>query len=94
MPPKPRPVRKVSSTTPKDAPGAHAPPKDTTNPSTSMPPPPDPVPPLGILEGEATALSACLQVRVQCNYALVTHRLSMSRAECGGQDRPDLLLLR
>ncbi|KAI0367505.1 hypothetical protein BV20DRAFT_556921 [Pilatotrama ljubarskyi] len=60
MPPKPRPVRKSSSTTSKDAGGMPAA-KDAPAPSTSMPPPPDPVPPLGILEGEITALSSCLQ---------------------------------
>ncbi|KAI8983347.1 hypothetical protein BD414DRAFT_463357 [Trametes punicea] len=62
MPPKPRPiVRKLSSTS-KDVGGTPAA-KDASqaNPSTSMPPPPDPVLPLGILEGEITALSSCLK---------------------------------
>ncbi|KAI0358934.1 hypothetical protein OH77DRAFT_1502123 [Trametes cingulata] len=63
MAPKPRPIRKSSSTTSKDATGTPAA-KDAPTPSTSMPPPPDPVQPLGILEGEITALSSCLQSAV------------------------------
>ncbi|KAI0325631.1 hypothetical protein GY45DRAFT_1311837 [Cubamyces sp. BRFM 1775] len=60
MAPKPRPVRKTSTTSAKDA-SATPTGKDAPTPSSSMPPPPDPVPPLGILEGEITALSTCLQ---------------------------------
>ncbi|KAI0762563.1 hypothetical protein C8Q74DRAFT_1337137 [Fomes fomentarius] len=61
MPPKPRPVRKPSA--PKDAIATPAS-KDAAAPTpstSSMPPPPDPVLPLGILEAEITALSSCLQ---------------------------------
>ncbi|CDO70930.1 hypothetical protein BN946_scf184829.g38 [Trametes cinnabarina] len=60
MPPKPRPiVRKISSAS-KDVGGTHNA-KDAAPASTSMPPPPNPVPPRGILEEEITALSSCLQ---------------------------------
>ncbi|TBU58826.1 hypothetical protein BD310DRAFT_926224 [Dichomitus squalens] len=63
MPPKPRPVRKpsTSSGNPATAPGAV---KDASAASASMPPPPDPGPPLGILVPEITALSSCLQTAV------------------------------
>ncbi|KAI0662391.1 hypothetical protein C8Q70DRAFT_1051037 [Cubamyces menziesii] len=60
MAPKPRPVRKASTTTAKDA-SATPTGKDAPTPSSSMPPPPNPAPPLGILEGEITALATCLQ---------------------------------
>ncbi|KAI0757431.1 hypothetical protein C8Q80DRAFT_1333973 [Daedaleopsis nitida] len=66
MPPKPRPVNRNASTS-RDTSASKPPPvaaKDAvsaTVPSTSMPPPPNPAPPLGILEEEVTALSACLQ---------------------------------
>ncbi|PIL30874.1 hypothetical protein GSI_07043 [Ganoderma sinense ZZ0214-1] len=65
MPPKPRPIRKPTSTT-GNVPLGPPPPKDvaTNAASTSMPPPPDPAPPLGILEAEITALSSCLQAAV------------------------------
>ncbi|KAI0761682.1 hypothetical protein BD413DRAFT_700419 [Trametes elegans] len=59
MPPKPRPVPRPIPP-PKD--GAATPAaKETPSASASMPPPPVPAPPLGILEGEITALSTCLQ---------------------------------
>ncbi|KAH9891127.1 hypothetical protein C8Q73DRAFT_792548 [Cubamyces lactineus] len=59
MAPKPRPVRKTSTASTKDA--SATPTAKDAAPSSSMPPPPDPVPPLGILEGEVTALATCLQ---------------------------------
>ncbi|KII86322.1 hypothetical protein PLICRDRAFT_43918 [Plicaturopsis crispa FD-325 SS-3] len=62
MPPRPRP-RKISSAVAKDAPAA-----SKTNGQDSaaakdapMPPPPDPLPPQGILEPEMNALSTCLK---------------------------------
>ncbi|KAH9927458.1 uncharacterized protein BXZ73DRAFT_48827 [Epithele typhae] len=68
MAPKPRPVRKLPNAVPaKDASASiapSAPAKDILTPSTSMPPPPAPLPPLGILEGEIGALGACLQSAV------------------------------
>ncbi|KAH9850658.1 hypothetical protein C2E23DRAFT_734732 [Lenzites betulinus] len=63
MAPKPRPVRKPSSN-PKDTSAPAPPTKDAPAPSTSMPPPPVPAAPLGILEGEITALSSCFQQAV------------------------------
>ncbi|KAI1786297.1 hypothetical protein LXA43DRAFT_927779, partial [Ganoderma leucocontextum] len=65
MPPKPRPIRKPTSTAGNAITGP-APAKDaiTSAASTSMPPPPDPTPPLGILEAEITALSSCLRTAV------------------------------
>ncbi|KAI0825238.1 hypothetical protein BC628DRAFT_1320608 [Trametes gibbosa] len=63
MAPKPRPVRKQSASS-KDPSGAAPAPRDVSTPSISMPPPPVPVPPLGILEGEITALSTCFQQAV------------------------------
>ncbi|KAL7285845.1 hypothetical protein PYCCODRAFT_1384826 [Trametes coccinea BRFM310] len=60
MPPKPRPIVRKMSSASKDVGGASNT-KDAPTPSTSMPPPPDPVPPRGILEEEITALSSCLQ---------------------------------
>jgi hypothetical protein len=64
MPPKPRTARKASIA--KEAPKATTKQdKDFAKPSAKdaeMPPPPDPLPPAGILELEVKALSGCLRV--------------------------------
>lgn len=60
MPPRPKPIpvpRKQSFNASKDASKVKSEP-----PSKSMPPPPVPVTPMGILEPEMNALSTCLQV--------------------------------
>lgn len=63
-------------------------PKSSSN--TSMPPPPNPVMPKGILEPEVNALGTCLRVSDQyCSKSV----MSDPGTECRGQDRADIWLL-
>lgn len=64
MPPKPRVTRKASIAS-KDTPSVSVKvEKDATkSDKEAMPPPPDPLPPAGILEPEMNALTDCLKVR-------------------------------